>query len=247
MSMANICLYKVKVIGKKATCYALVNMMPLCSWEKEFIDEYGTDAQYTLIFSGACKWGIGYRTEPQKDLTPFTDEQIENIQDGDFWHFTLQDKSLALNCEIMCNSKDIDSSCWADYEHYKNGKEIFDECPKELHIKRGRDYDVDYATINIKQEPISSAICKVKFKGGTYWYAGDYEIGDLVYVEGAKANELGVVIEKKTTSATGYYKILNSIHNIDLFKSDDVEALWNRYKKKDRILYYGKEYPFRLL
>ena len=56
--MANICLYKIKVKGTKTACYALVNMMPLYSWEKEYLSEEGTDEDYTLVFSGACKWSV---------------------------------------------------------------------------------------------------------------------------------------------------------------------------------------------
>ena len=41
--MANICLYKIKVRGTRDACYALINMMPLYSWEKEILSEEGTD------------------------------------------------------------------------------------------------------------------------------------------------------------------------------------------------------------
>ena len=81
--MANICLYKIRVKGTKAACYALVNMMPLYSWEKEYMDEEGPDDGYSLLFSGACKWGVDCYTSWDKALTaPYTAEQVEVLPDN---------------------------------------------------------------------------------------------------------------------------------------------------------------------
>ncbi len=249
--MANICLYKVKVKGTKKACYKLVHMMPLYSSEKEYISEEGSDDDFTLVFSGDCKWSVHYRTTPQKDLVPFTEEEIDKIQDGDGWEYTLQDKSLLLNCEIFCNSKDIDDVSYACYDHYNRGVEIFDECPKELHIKRGRDYDADgmvftdqgFLSVNILANNAINAAdvkptCKVKFESGTYWYLGDFEVGDLVYTEGAKKGCLGKVVEKSTSDkVTAIYNVVNCVGHIGEFISEDIEAIWNSYKAKARKEY----------
>ena len=68
--MANICLYKIKVKGSKKACYKLVDMMPLYSGEKEYISEEGTDEDFTLVFTGDCKWSVDCYTKFEKDLKP---------------------------------------------------------------------------------------------------------------------------------------------------------------------------------
>lgn len=236
--MANICLYKIKVKGTKDACYALVNMMPLYSWGKEYISEEGTDDDYTLVFSGACKWGVHSYTSYKDGLVPYTLEEIKNVQDGDGWDIPIKQKSFLLGCEIFCNSKDIDDSCWAEYIHYKNGEEIFDECPKELHIKRGRDYDQEYEVINgqvtIKEEKYVSS-CKVKFESGTYWYQGDYQIGDIVKVEGAKQGQIGRVTEIGTVvENNGLYKVVEHLGHVSDFETEYFENIWDSYNPKDR-------------
>ena len=139
--MANICLYKIKVKGTKLSCEKLIDIMPLYNWEKYILDTKGEEEDYEIVFLGACKNHINAYTTSLKNPLPLTKEEIEKIEDGDYWTTTLCDKSILLNCEIFCNFKDIDNNGYAVYVHYKKGREIFDECPKEIHIKRGRDYD----------------------------------------------------------------------------------------------------------
>lgn len=239
--MANICLYKIKVTGTKLVCEKLIDMMPLYSWEKEIISENGTNTNYTIIFSGACKNYVDCYTKKSKDLKPYTLEEIKKIQDGDGWDYPLLDKSILLDCDIQCNSKDIDSMCYAYYEHYNKGKQIYDECPKELHIKRGRDYDqyevlLENKNINEEnKEPMD--ICKVRFIDGySYWYYGNYEIGDLVYVEGAKSNILGKVTQKaKEGEYSVCYNVTNCVgHITNEFITKDIENIWDSYTVKDR-------------
>ena len=239
--MANICLYKIKVKGTKTACYALVNMMPLYSWEKEYISEEGTDEDYTLVFSGACKWGVDCYTEKHKGLVPFTPEEIAKVEDGDGWGYPISEKSFLLGCEIFCNSKDIDDACWADYIHYNKGKQIFDECPKELHIKRGRDYDIGYEPSESSGSVSSKVVptCKVRFTDNySYWYLGEYQIGDLVYVDGAKSNILGQVKEVSDSSkTTAIYNIVKHIGNVGLANKEEIESIWTSYKAKERKVY----------
>lgn len=256
--MANICLYKVKVCGKKINCYKLIDMMPLYSWEKDILFEDGTDENFTLIFTGGCKWGVDRYTKDYKDLLPYTDEEVSKIEDGDGWDYCLKNKSTLLDVDIYCNSKDIDDMGYAYYEHYNRGVKIKDECPKELHIKRGRDYDEDYddGEDEERQERLKELedkykydkdgneiieIFKVRFIDGySYWYLGfDYKVGDLVYVDGAKKNILGIIKEvaKKGEYAAIYF-IEEKVHHIDnTFNSDDIEKIWNFYKPKERKEY----------
>ena len=240
--MANICMYKIKVKGTKQACYALVNMMPLYSCEKEYLNEEGTDEDFTLVFSGDCKWSVSSYTSPMTNPQPFTQEELDAVSDGDHWDKTLKDKSVLLDCEIFCNSKDIDDSCWAVYEHYNRGKVIHDECPKELHIKRGRDYDRDDdIVININGFGVSGypgRCCKVKFESGSYYYEGNYEVGDIVYVEGAKKGEIGRVVETEDrTLYGGHFKIEKCVAHVNEFIEADVELIWKAYKPADRKAY----------
>jgi hypothetical protein len=132
--MANICLYKIKVIGMKKACYALVNMTPLYAGEKQYLYESGTDEEFTLIFLGTCKCGINAYTVPMKNPRPLTDEELDAIKEGDHWDKTLIDKSILLNCEIFCDSKEMDDYCYSIYEHYNRGKKIYDNSPENFHI-----------------------------------------------------------------------------------------------------------------
>lgn len=244
--MANICMYKIKVVGRQRACYAFIDMMPSYSYEKEILEESGTEDNYELILRGDCKWSVSSYTSPMENPKPFTQEELDAVQDGDHWDKTLKDKSVLLDCEIFCNSKDIDDSCWAIYEHYNRGKAIYDDCPKELHIKRGRDYDHGYDIVI----PLSTVtgthnhygtLCKVKLQGGTYWYVGDYEVNDVVTVDGAKKGLIGVVTEvAKDKSTSGYLKILSKIGTVGTFVQEDVENLWKSYKPKERNDYFAK-------
>ena len=239
--MANICFYKIKVKGTKAACFALVDMMPLYSGEKEYISQEGTDDDFTLVFTGDCKWSVSAYTKKQEGLVPYTAEEIANVQDGDGWEICLEDKSLLLGCEIFCNSKDIDDYCYAMYEHYKNGIEIKDECPKELHIKRGRDYDCDYIVVDIssKEKSGPEPTCKVRFVDNySYWYIGKYQIGDLVYVEGTKQGILGQVKEVSDTyNTTAIYNVVGHIGNVGIANREEIEAIWTFFKAKERKVY----------
>ena len=244
MIMANICMYKIKVKGRQKACYAFVNMMPSYSYEKEYLEEEGTDEDFTLVLRGDCKWSVSSYTTPMTDPKPFTEEELDAICDGDHWDKTLRDKSILLDCEIFCNSKDIDDSCWAVYEHYDRGKVIYDECPKELHLKRNRDYDCCgdiVVPINLTPTEIGRK-CKVKFEVGSYYYAGNFEIGDLVYADGAKSGNLGRVVSVEDgVNIRGYYRITNKVGHADPFVESDIEKIWTSYKPKDR-----REYMTRL-
>lgn len=239
--MANICLYKIKVKGTKKACHKLIHMMPLYSGDKDVLREEGTDENYELVFTGDCKWSVDSYTKFEEDLKPYTDEELDKVRDGYGWNYPLTNKSTLLDCEIFCNSKDIDDCCYAVYEHYNKGIEIFDECPKELHIKRGRDYDEWY---DPESEPETSyvqvPICKVRFEDGrAYWYTGDFKVGDLVLVKGAKEGCLGIVKETKIGYAC-LYEVIRCIKNIELFKSEDIENIWSSYKAKERREYLNK-------
>ena len=231
--MANTCLYKVKVVGEEIACKKLMEIMPCYDGEIEvFAEERGE--QYMIGFEGTCKWSVDSYTSSDNNRKPLTKEEIANIGYGDFGEVPLSEKALMLGVEIFCNSKDIDSSCAAEYVHYdSNGKYIFDECPQILHIKRGRDYDFDY-----NPEDKKKAV-KVRFQDGrAYWYLGDFEENDLVYVIGARENHIGKVTETKITNNYGsLYNVAKKVGHIENFIMDDIVEIWSSYKPKDRKEY----------
>lgn len=242
--MANICLYKVKVKGTKKACYKLVDMMSLYSWDKIFLSSEGTDEDFTLIFLGDCKWSVDCYTKFEEGLKPYTEEELDKVSDGFGWNYPLVNKSVLLDCEIFCNSKDIDDSCYANYVHYNRGKQIFDECPKELHIKRGRDYDEGYedciaVDLSNTEPSVAKPTCKVRFVDNySYWYLGDYQIGDLVYVDGTKHNLLGQVKDVSDTfHTTAIYEVVKHIGNVGIANREEIEAIWTSYKPKERKVY----------
>ena len=242
--MANICLYKIKVNGSKKACYALINMMPLYSGDKYIIREEGSDDDYTSVFTGDCKWSVDSYTKYVDGLMPYTKEELDKIEDGDGWNYPLINKSLLLDCDIYCNSKDIDDYCYAIYSHYNRGIEINDECPKELHIKRGRDYDTYLSEDELERENnlVLYDACEVRFSDNrSYLYLGKYNIGDLVYVDGNREGCLGQVkkLDQILISVNNSYKnIVEFVCNVDLFKNEDVELIWTSFSKpKDRKIY----------
>ena len=246
--MANICLYKIKVRGRKRACYALVDMMPLYSWEKEYLSEEGTEDDFELIFLGACKWSVDCYTTKMKNPVPFTEEELNAVGDGDHWDKTLKDKSVLLDCEIWCNSKDIDACGCACYEHYNRGKEVNDETPKELHIKRGRDYDFSYEFdengnfTKVEVHYNTGRSCKVKFESGAYNYSGNCNVGDIVKVAGAKAGCIGRVIEIQDEAIVdGLYAITEHLGHVEPIVESDIEAIWKSHSPPSR-----KEYLVRL-
>ena len=242
--MANICLYKILIKGTKSACYAFIDMMPSYNADKEILREEGVDDAYELVLRGDCKWSVSSYTERMENPQPFTDEEIAAIEDGDHWDKTLKDKSVLLNCEIFCNSKDIDDSSWAIFEHYNKGTVIRDECPKELHIKRGRDYDqygVAVFDLSRSNEPTHGRVCKVQFEKGYQYYQGNYEIGDIIYSDGNASGNLGRIIYVDDNAFLhGKQKIKQVVGHADPFVVEDVEAIWTSYKPKERKEYLVK-------
>lgn len=133
--MGNTCLYKILVKGKKKACYKLINMIP--NSNKVIIKEEGTDDNFELIFSGECEWSVDAYTNDKLKPKPYTDEEIEEIEEGWCWNIPLKGKSKILNCEIFCSSKDLDDQySLVDFVHYNKGKKINDKCPEEILIQR---------------------------------------------------------------------------------------------------------------
>lgn len=240
--MANICLYKIKLKGSKKACEAFMYVMPSYGMDFEIFIEEGTEDNYTLGFTGDCKWSVSAYTSTHDDVELLTEDILNDYEKLDkYYYYPLEEKSVLFNLEIFCNSKDIDDGGYAYYEHYKDGKRIFDECPKELHIKRGRDYD-EYSRndgyTNQDYNP-DAKTCKVRFTDNkSYWYMGDYNVGDLVHVEGKKEGLVGIVKETSIFSKNAAScKIVEFNKNVQMFESQVFEDEWSTYKPTQRKEY----------
>ena len=145
--MANICVYKGIVKGKKNACYAFFGSMSNMGNKKERSwtgsDEYGE-----LHFIGDCKWSVDSYCEPfggEKPVAlPEDYKEARALGEHDYWYNTVQERSEMFQVEVQCCSADIeDYECDDDmlYEHYINGKPVNDECPEILKINFADPWD----------------------------------------------------------------------------------------------------------
>ncbi len=159
--MADICDYKIKVQGLKNACYAFMGSTSKYD-DVNVINEYGSDNNYTLIFSGCCKWAIDmychdFNGQKPVELPENFDNAYKEAEDK-YWYHTVKERSEMFRVEVWCNSgssetfesaiayileageltiddiKDNDEFTPYMYEHYNCGKEIFDEMPEEINI-----------------------------------------------------------------------------------------------------------------
>ncbi len=73
----------------------------------------------------------------------------------------------------------------------------------------------------------------------TYWYHGDAQVDDFVYVDGSQEGVLGSVAEG-SEYAIAMYSIQKIDGHMELEKQDDILNLWNSLNKPQRELAYNK-------
>ena len=127
--MANYCDYEIHARGSKKACYVLFGAQPCC--DEKIIDfEEGTDDDFIIHYTGACKWSLdaycSETIEPDK-IPDWENATLEKCQDEDdpfdFWYYTMQLKSEILGLEIVARSWS-DESEFDQVEHFKNGETI---------------------------------------------------------------------------------------------------------------------------
>ena len=157
--MADFCDYKIKVRGKKNACYAFMSSTSAVD-DREIINEFGSDDDYTLLFKGCCKWSIDsyckkFHGEKPVILPGNLDDVIDEAENK-YWYHTVQERSEMFGVEVWCNSGSVETfeSCIAEllesgevtleeikeneefspyeYQHYNCGKEIWDDMPEEI-------------------------------------------------------------------------------------------------------------------
>lgn len=142
--MANICMYKGIVKGKKNACYAFLGSMPVMC-EQYIYEEKGTEDSFTIYFGGDCKWYVDCSRKTWRGQFPVAlpkdSEKAFEKGEKKYSHITMQDRSKMFECEVWCNYADID-----DYDppkgldqifvHYKQGEIINGRCPTKLKLKK---------------------------------------------------------------------------------------------------------------
>ena len=73
--MANICLYKVLVKGKKKVCLKLLNIMS--GDYNEILRSDGTEDEYEILFRGECNWDVDAYTVEGLVTRPYTEDEID--------------------------------------------------------------------------------------------------------------------------------------------------------------------------
>jgi len=133
--MANYCWYQIRVKGKKKNAFMIYHTMPVYD-ENDIIHQEGTEENYSLIFSGSCKWSLeaycdNSITNLDINVDDFIGENGELLKNvTDYWYYSLKDKSKLYNCEIEAFAEYEDYDINGDYgdrptfEHYKNGEVI---------------------------------------------------------------------------------------------------------------------------
>lgn len=139
--MANICLYKIMVKGTEKACNFLAEAMPQYNDSFEILTEEGTPEDFTLVFQGDCKWSVDAYTKPMADPKPWTEAELDATDPYDHWCTTLKDKSILLDCEILCVSMDIDDGEEPLYEHWNRGQLIYGSDFPEIIEITADDYD----------------------------------------------------------------------------------------------------------
>ena len=109
--MANICEYKVLVMGAKNACYAFFGSMS--AYDKCIVEEKGTDSKYELIFEGNCKWGVdAYCEKPWAEAVPVSlpadAQEALRLAEEKYAFYSVRERSRMFGVTVYCNSADID-------------------------------------------------------------------------------------------------------------------------------------------
>lgn len=153
--MSNVCKYKVKVKGKKNACYAFLGSMAYMDF-RDIDKEEGTEADFTLWFSGDCKEDVNESCQPWEGEFPVelsgNYETALNEAKDNYSYRTVQERSAMFDVEVWCNSCIIDDEPEvAIFEHYLKGGAASGELPEELSIegtsrvevRKGEESDLD--------------------------------------------------------------------------------------------------------
>lgn len=153
--MANRCMYKMVVRGKKNACYAFYAGQ--LHYVQDINYEGGSDENYKIRFSGECKWTVDsycvrYDGEPV-ELPEDCDEAMKYAKE--VGNINVEGRAKMYSVSVIYNSTDLDDPEFADacgefgvesyYYFDDNFDTDFDESDDEfIEIKRYDDDSEDY-------------------------------------------------------------------------------------------------------
>ena len=212
--MANICKYKVIVKGRKNACYAFYGSMPAYNYNN-IIEESGTDENYTLRFSGDCKWSVEQYSKAWEGSFPVVlpdnpDEAMKEAQEK-YCNIFVQDRSQMFNVEVLCNSAGIEDFDPAEgpeeiFEHYINGLDIYDDCPSELRFEVECEDEYEYKN-EIPFEEIRDVLPIIKSIEGTAYEGRNARIENV---------KVGDPLILKADYHNPYYTVAIEVFNMQL-------------------------------
>ncbi len=156
--MANICLFKGMIKGKKINCEKFLDVFLV----EDIIDYIcdGTKEDYTIIFCSDCKWGICAYANNKDDVKPLSEEDIEKVSNDDINKYTkyrLVDFAVLFDLDIRIFVM-YEDGYETDYFHYNKAQKIDDKVPKELVITKNEFINDDSFKINIPKKRVNLLI-----------------------------------------------------------------------------------------
>lgn len=225
--MANYCKYSIRVKGKELACNAFWAMIPVLDWS-EITDIETEDGLTVMTGEGYCKWALDAYISYHDNLRKLTDQELQDIVDGkdttNYWEYPVEEKSLLCDVQVW--------ACSADIENYTG---IYEECYFSG-VQQYFGYDDIYEELSytIKKEAMEEA-SRVKFTDGkSYLYAGIYEPGTIVEVEGSKKGMLGMVTGNEFTTMYNLNSISKKLGQIEPAHFLDLKSIWYSLSVEER-------------
>ncbi len=123
--MANTCMYRVKVKGKRNACYAYYGSMSSTD-PIEIISEKGTNEICTLEFEGYCKWAVDWNCSSWDGEVPVKLPENPNMAMEEainkYQYIDMESRANMFNVEVWCKWADLDNFDFETEgieEHYK--------------------------------------------------------------------------------------------------------------------------------
>lgn len=164
--MANLCVFKIIVKGKKNACAAFY-ASTVSNGGLSVKEERGTADNYYLRFEGGCNWAVDYRSKKWDGPCPVElPEDIQEAREKAVWNYSdysLQDRSRMFRVEVQCNSGDIDCFDGARYVHYRSGVLTRSYCPDELRLKEEKRWRPAAEVEKEEQERFASRLTPMAF------------------------------------------------------------------------------------
>ena len=231
--MANFCSYCVGIIGNEDNCEAFSWLLPYMEEPAyEISSEVLSNGQTKLVVLGSCKNGLDAYTRARDGVKPLSADEIEAIgfKGADKYDdYSIRDKSILCDVEVYAVTM-------GDYDNYQSISE-------EYYNRGKRSWTYDRSIINelterLKDEYWTKAV-RVRFTDGkSYMYKGNYALGTVVNVEGAKSGMLGMVVghDHFNDDYHTLYSVSSVLGKIDEPNENHLQILWRSLGKNGKTV-----------